>query len=204
MIQGVCTVEGCTKPRRSGRCPYCEMHYYRLRRGGTLERRRKPKSHIVHSNDYILRYAPGHPLAVGNYVYEHRAVLYAARGDGPFTCYWCGKEITWANMDVDHLNGNRHDNRPENLVPSCPTCNRARSKAKLKETLRRRYGITFRGETLTLNEWARRIGVAPESLRWRLKHGWPVEKALTEPRGKFGPRPRGTQGGNGNSAAAGS
>lgn len=32
-----CTVEGCTRPPRSETSPYCEVHYYRLRRGGSVE-----------------------------------------------------------------------------------------------------------------------------------------------------------------------
>lgn len=32
-----CTVDGCSRPARSGRSPYCETHYYRIRRSGTLD-----------------------------------------------------------------------------------------------------------------------------------------------------------------------
>ncbi len=35
-----CTVEGCAKAARSRRGAYCEMHYYRLRRNGTLTAQR--------------------------------------------------------------------------------------------------------------------------------------------------------------------
>lgn len=34
-----CTADGCDKPIRSSRSPWCEMHYYRLRRKGTLTAR---------------------------------------------------------------------------------------------------------------------------------------------------------------------
>lgn len=41
--------------------------------------------------------------------------------------------------------------------------------------------ITFRGETLCLNEWARRVGLKRTTLAARLLNlGWSVEKALTE------------------------
>jgi hypothetical protein len=39
--------------------------------------------------------------------------------------------------------------------------------------------ITFNGETMGLNAWARRIGLNPTSLSNRLRKGWSVEKALT-------------------------
>lgn len=32
-----CTVEGCNNPTRSKGSPYCEMHYYRIRRNGSLK-----------------------------------------------------------------------------------------------------------------------------------------------------------------------
>lgn len=32
-----CAIDGCTSPLRSGRAEYCEVHYYRLRRRGTIE-----------------------------------------------------------------------------------------------------------------------------------------------------------------------
>jgi hypothetical protein len=38
--------------------------------------------------------------------------------------------------------------------------------------------ITFNGETMGLNAWAKRIGINKESLRYRLNR-WPIEKALT-------------------------
>lgn len=41
--------------------------------------------------------------------------------------------------------------------------------------------LTFRGETLTLTQWATRLGVNRETLRSRLALGWAVEKAFTKP-----------------------
>lgn len=41
---------------------------------------------------------------------------------------------------------------------------------------------SFRGETLSLPEWANRLGISAETLRARLDQlGWPLEKALTTP-----------------------
>jgi hypothetical protein len=39
--------------------------------------------------------------------------------------------------------------------------------------------IEFNGETLTLKEWATRLGVKYITLYMRLREGWPVERALT-------------------------
>lgn len=46
---------------------------------------------------------------------------------------------------------------------------------------RHNHPIEYKGETLHLAEWARRIGVNAATLRRRLKHGWPIERALTTP-----------------------
>jgi hypothetical protein len=58
--------------------------------------------------------------------------------------------------------------------------------------------LTFNGETLSMPEWADRLGIAYGMLRSRIQSGWPVERALTEPRHDPSPdryRPRfGTRG----------
>ena len=41
--------------------------------------------------------------------------------------------------------------------------------------------LECRGELLTIGEWAKRIGIARESLRDRLESGWTVEQAITTP-----------------------
>lgn len=38
--------------------------------------------------------------------------------------------------------------------------------------------LTFRGETLTMSEWARRTGIARRTIRERLRAGWTIKKAL--------------------------
>lgn len=42
--------------------------------------------------------------------------------------------------------------------------------------------VTFRGETLTLIEWAKRLDMTVEALFYRLKKGWGVRRTLTTPR----------------------
>lgn len=41
--------------------------------------------------------------------------------------------------------------------------------------------LTCRGETLTLPQWARRLGINQKTLRKRLYQGWPIEQALETP-----------------------
>lgn len=41
--------------------------------------------------------------------------------------------------------------------------------------------LTFRGEALSIADWARRIGVRPQTISMRLNsYGWSVERALTK------------------------
>lgn len=189
-----CSVEGCDHQARSARSPYCEMHYGRLRRNGTLDQI-PPPQFLGHSGGYRLVYAPDHPLRdgkVGNYEYEHRVVFYDEHGEGPFSCHHCGVTVTWEDMHVDHLNDVTDDNRSDNLVASCAVCNPWRGKGKMRQTMRQKHArtVTWNGTTKTLAEWAEDIGIDRESLQWRLKAGWPLDRALTEPRGKTGPRRR--------------
>jgi hypothetical protein len=41
--------------------------------------------------------------------------------------------------------------------------------------------LVFRGEAHCKAEWARRVGLHPITLHYRLKGGWSLERALTEP-----------------------
>jgi len=50
--------------------------------------------------------------------------------------------------------------------------------------------ITYAGKTLSLSEHARRIGMSRQLLHNRLKRGWSLKRALTEPKKRYrGPNP---------------
>lgn len=40
--------------------------------------------------------------------------------------------------------------------------------------------VTWRGETRTVTEWARELGMVRRTLQHRLDAGWDIERALTE------------------------
>lgn len=48
--------------------------------------------------------------------------------------------------------------------------------------------LTFNGETLIAIEWARKLGMKPNTLYMRLASGWSLERALTEPQAKRRPQ----------------
>ena len=43
------------------------------------------------------------------------------------------------------------------------------------------HPMTFRGETMVISEWAKRLGVTRSSLSARLRRGWTDEEALSTP-----------------------
>lgn len=104
-----------------------------LRRAGG-DRRISKQGYVV------LRYQHGHPLASHHgELLEHRAVLYAKIGPGSHPCHWCGKLREWGGaggIHVDHLDEDKLNNDPENLVPSCKQCNGNRGKGVVGGGLR--------------------------------------------------------------------
>jgi hypothetical protein len=90
------------------------------------------------SQGYVLLTGSRHPLARFGVVGEHRVVLYDKIGPGTHSCYWCGTPVTWMarsisdphkrgrQLCVDHLNRDKSDNDPANLIPSCTACSTTR------------------------------------------------------------------------------
>lgn len=95
------------------------------------------KNHDNFSSAYRIKaFQHDHPLSyVGGQVAEHRRVLFDSIGPGSHPCHWCGIQVTWqvkqynriGNLIVDHVDGDRWNNRLGNLVPSCGRCNTRRA-----------------------------------------------------------------------------
>lgn len=183
-----CGTIGCEKLANRKGAGLCEACYMRMRRRGTTAYKR-PFSKRLQSAGYVWIWKPEHPLSKGNGLYEHRYIYYENNGKGPFECYWCGKFLIWSTMHIDHLDDVRHNNTPENLVASCPECNKARGRHKMVKTKRAQgRQITYNGETKCVSEWAKYVGISDTAMARRIEQ-WSLEDALTAPRGKFGPKP---------------
>lgn len=138
----VCDAPDCEKPADSGR--HCGMHRARLTRLGSLDLPPK-RQRRTHSHGYLILRAKGHPTANSRgFAYEHRVALYDAIGPGAHPCHWCGTEVSWDRsypqhrdgLVVDHLDEDKANNDPSNLVPSCSVCNFQRSSRWVKRQRR--------------------------------------------------------------------
>lgn len=132
----LCTVPGCDHPFLAN--GICRMHYERIRRHGDLHvLTMRPVGMGTIKDGYLVLTRPDHPLATsGGSVRAHRVALYERIGPGMHQCYWCGMNVWWENtwpihrdaLVVDHLDGDRLNNDPDNLVAACGVCNRDRER----------------------------------------------------------------------------
>jgi len=80
----------------------CTMHYQRLRKNGYFESYRQTERN---PKNYIAIYKPNHPNSnQRGFILEHRFVMSEHLG-----------RALYKDENVHHINGDRHDNRIENL-----------------------------------------------------------------------------------------
>lgn len=101
----------------------------------SIRKRRAPDgSGTVNSAGYRRMRLPPHPLArPDGSILEHRKVLFDELGDGCHPCHWCSRLLDWRTdpksadfLQVDHLDADRLNNEPRNLVAACKACNTER------------------------------------------------------------------------------
>jgi len=111
-----------------------------MRRG--KQRDGSPARGMDHKGYRVLTGLQGHPLAGGESrpgvergeVRRGRKVLWDSLGCESTSCvhlcHWCGQPVAWdSGLQADHLDGNRANDVPDNLVPSCGPCNSRRAAA---------------------------------------------------------------------------
>ena len=81
-----------------------------------------------------------HPLCPpGRRTHLHRVVLWDKIGPGPHPCHHCGELVNWepgrtgGGLVADHLDRNKLNNNPDNLVPSCFRCNNLNKDSTIRD-----------------------------------------------------------------------
>lgn len=174
-----CKVDGCATEAMYKAQAVCQKHYFRFMRKGHYELESR-QHRIENDAGYQLVWDPEHTLAMATgYVFEHRAVLYAALGDRPMACELCGVSLNWKSCRVDHIDGEVRNNAPSNLRPTCNTCNTHRGIRPPVEWSRT-HKVEFDGARKTPTEWARdpRVKVAGRTIVLRKLRGATDEQAL--------------------------
>lgn len=93
--------------------------------------------------------------------YVHRVVLLAKIGPGEHPCHWCSGMVSWDkpwpddpdSLCVDHLDGNKRNNDPANLVPSHGACNTRRAAVATAERERRERQKWWRLDRPPSTDW---------------------------------------------------
>jgi len=126
----VCQFKGCASSDIWAR-GLCSRHYQHWRRYGSLEAEKRAGKVTLDEDGYVKWRGRS----------VHRIVLFQHIGWGPHLCHWCGAHVNWTEgargsgswdgvLVVDHMDHDRANNRPSNLVPACFKCNVGRTKKR--------------------------------------------------------------------------
>lgn len=182
-----CRVDGCGRDAQYKTAQLCQMHYFRMRRNGSVAKKLSSRQQrIITPNGYVRIFEPGHALAdKGGYVFEHRQVMWAIAGSDCRPCELCGKAETWATCHVDHKDDDRQNNAEGNLRILCRGCNVKRGFRPESYESRSQVGlIEFEGRRDTATNWARdpRVKVSGHTILRRKAAGMSDFDALFAPK----------------------
>lgn len=132
----ICEVRKCD--RKSYVKGMCGLHYSRMKRHGDPHKKVRTKpERLMSKTGYILITKPEHPAATSDRVLEHRLIMEERLG-----------RYLLPGENVHHINGVRHDNRPENLelwVTSQPSGQRPADLVAWAREIIDRYGAADHG-----------------------------------------------------------
>jgi hypothetical protein len=67
---------------------------------------------------------------------------------------------------------------PESIPNRCPKCKSRRWNRAARISAKRM--LTFNGDTLSIGDWGRKLGLSKTVIPWRLKQGWPMDQVLSK------------------------
>lgn len=178
-----CVIDGCDRYANYREKRLCQMHYFRLMRGG-IEKTQKQlrvelfgshrKYRVANPAGYQKLYEPLHPLSNQGYVYEHRKVIWDIYGNSLPRCELCECELYWDSCHIDHKNNDVTDNSVSNLRPLCGSCNTSRGYPSDSAE------IEIDGVMKSIMQWARHddCKVSHATIKRRLKAGFTNKEAV--------------------------
>lgn len=155
----VCQAPDCEARPRSPHCEWCEKHYCRLRRNGSLDL--PERAPCISEHGYVVvKCPPDHSLSVGRRsptIYLHQLIAFDTYGFGPHLCHWCSTPVTWRSRStaVDHVDGDKLNNSPANLVLACTRCNTHRANPVTGHTWHREFAQCHQAKTTAEQRRAR-------------------------------------------------
>lgn len=93
---------------------------------------------------------------------------------------WDSFDVFYADMGKRPSPKHTLERKNNNLGYFAANCKWATRSEQLRNTRRNRL-IIFNNKTMCLTDWASEVGIPFTTLRARLKYGWSIERALTEP-----------------------
>lgn len=112
------------------------------------------------------------PNASNYSIYGGRGITVCDRWRDDFAAFYADMGTCPPGHSLD-----RKDNEGPYSTDNCRWAN-ARTQANNRSNNRR---LSFNGIERTVTEWARTMGIQKSALFGRLRSGWPIERALTEP-----------------------
>lgn len=158
---------------RSGRTKSC----------GCLHRDIVKKLNTIHGHNQVNKISPTYQTWRGMITrcINSNSTDYHHYGDRDITI--CDRWLKFENFlkDMGERPSNLTLDRINNNLGYCKeNCKWSTQKQQTRNT-RRNNLITFNEETQCIAAWAEKFKLQPSTLRYRLKIGWPIEKALTTP-----------------------
>lgn len=158
---------------RSGHTKSCGC--MQREKASELNKMTKTTHHATHTRLYgVWRGMRRRCAAKTGEKYEHyvkRGIIVCAEWESSFEEF---QKWALANGYRDDLTLDRKDNNG----PYCPENCRWVTMEVQNNNRRINRFITHRNETRTLSQWAKCVGVRPDTLRRRLDRGWDIERAL--------------------------